>query len=177
MVCESASQSPVSAYNSPGIEQINTPEADGVPGVTQWPIRPNETFTYRWRADHYGSYWYHSHSHGQIEDGLFGPIVIKPRPNIPKPYTKIAPHDYRWLRKAEAEVEPVLLSVWNHRTASQVLEDQVASGLETSLCLDSVFVNGKGSVDCWSRQELDLYSSGEIGLLLAPLNLSLTDKG
>lgn len=89
----------------------------------------------------------------------------------------IAPDETEWLTMAEAEVKPLLLSVWNHRTSSQILDDQVASGLETSLCLDSVLVNGKGSVDCWSRKEIEQYTGSGFAPLLSPGNLSLTDKG
>ena len=37
--------------------------------------------TYRFVADHAGSYWYHSHqvSHEQVARGLLGALVIAPR--------------------------------------------------------------------------------------------------
>ena len=50
---------------------------DGVPGLSQKPIQPEDTFTYKWTATQYGTYWYHGHVRGQLEDGLFGPINIK----------------------------------------------------------------------------------------------------
>ena len=50
---------------------------DGVPGVSQKAIQPGDTFTYKWTATQYGTYWYHGHVKGQLEDGLFGPIQIK----------------------------------------------------------------------------------------------------
>jgi hypothetical protein len=50
--------------------------ADGVPGVSQRPIPPGGTYVYKWRATQYGTYWYHGHLAGQLEDGLFGPIHI-----------------------------------------------------------------------------------------------------
>lgn len=42
-----------------GIRQFNNTEYDGVPGVTQCPIAPGQTFTYRFQATQYGSTWYH----------------------------------------------------------------------------------------------------------------------
>ncbi|KAJ5146427.1 Multicopper oxidase type 2 [Penicillium bovifimosum] len=33
-----------------GIEQLNTPWSDGVPGLTQKPIQPGHSWTYRWTA-------------------------------------------------------------------------------------------------------------------------------
>lgn len=50
---------------------------DGVPGLSQKAIQPGATFIYRWTAYQYGTYWYHGHSKGQLEDGLLGPIFIK----------------------------------------------------------------------------------------------------
>lgn len=53
-----------------------TPEADGVPSVTQCPIAPGKEMTYSFRAEQYGSSWYHSHFSGQYMDGAFGALVI-----------------------------------------------------------------------------------------------------
>lgn len=41
-----------------GFLQKDTQWMDGVPGVSQCPIAPNNTFTYRTRAQLYGSAWY-----------------------------------------------------------------------------------------------------------------------
>ncbi len=51
---------------------------DGVPGVSFPGIRPGESFTYRFPVRQNGTYWYHSHSGGQEQDGLYGPIIIDP---------------------------------------------------------------------------------------------------
>jgi Multicopper oxidase len=45
-----------------GIRQNGTPWYDGVPSVSQCPIAPGQSFTYRFRADLYGSSWYHCKS-------------------------------------------------------------------------------------------------------------------
>jgi FtsP/CotA-like multicopper oxidase with cupredoxin domain len=60
-----------------GIEQHGTPWADGVPGLTQKPIQPGHSWTYRWKATQYGTYWYHAHARGEMMDGLYGPIWIQ----------------------------------------------------------------------------------------------------
>lgn len=55
-------------------------EMDGVPGLNGFPgIKPGETFTYRFKIRQTGTYWYHSHSNGQEQDGEYGSIVIKPK--------------------------------------------------------------------------------------------------
>ncbi|WP_114089474.1 multicopper oxidase family protein [Thalassospira profundimaris] len=50
---------------------------DGVPGLTQKPIAPGESFVYKFEATPAGSYIYHSHVGLQIDRGLIGPLVIE----------------------------------------------------------------------------------------------------
>lgn len=52
---------------------------DGVPGLTQSPINPGQTFLYDWKAPVSGTYWYHSHSGIQNDRGLYGPLIIEPK--------------------------------------------------------------------------------------------------
>ncbi|KAE9968952.1 hypothetical protein EG328_007163 [Venturia inaequalis] len=59
-----------------GIRNQGTPWYDGVPGVSQCPIAPGATFTYRFLADAYGTTWYHSHYAAQYTAGVFGPLII-----------------------------------------------------------------------------------------------------
>ena len=52
---------------------------DGVPGFSGYEaIAPGESFTYRFSIRQSGTYWYHAHSRGQEQDGLYGAIRIKP---------------------------------------------------------------------------------------------------
>jgi FtsP/CotA-like multicopper oxidase with cupredoxin domain len=51
---------------------------DGVPMVNFDGIKPGETFTYSFTVRQAGTYWYHSHSGGQEQEGLYAPIVIEP---------------------------------------------------------------------------------------------------
>jgi FtsP/CotA-like multicopper oxidase with cupredoxin domain len=54
---------------------------DGVPGVTQEPIEPGETFTYEFTAKPAGTFMYHSHFEGdvQVSAGLYAPFIIDPK--------------------------------------------------------------------------------------------------
>ena len=54
------------------------PEMDGVPGVSFAGIPPGTTFTYRFPVKQSGTYWYHSHSGNQEQEGLYAPIIIEP---------------------------------------------------------------------------------------------------
>jgi CopA family copper-resistance protein len=52
---------------------------DGVPGISFPGINPGETFVYEFPVIQSGTYWYHSHSGYQEQDGVYGPIIIEPR--------------------------------------------------------------------------------------------------
>lgn len=51
---------------------------DGVPGVSFPGIRPGETFTYEFPIRQAGTYWWHSHSGLQEQQGHYGPLIIDP---------------------------------------------------------------------------------------------------
>jgi CopA family copper-resistance protein len=53
-------------------------QMDGVPGVSFAGIKPGETFTYQFKVQQHGTYWYHSHSAMQELTGLYGAIIIDP---------------------------------------------------------------------------------------------------
>jgi suppressor of ftsI len=55
--------------------------SDGAPGVTQDPVEPGASFTYRIRFPDAGIYWYHPHIREDIQQdlGLFGNILVKPK--------------------------------------------------------------------------------------------------
>ncbi len=61
---------------------------DGVPGISFPGIAPRSTFTYEFEVAQSGTYWYHSHSAYQEEDGLYGPIVIDPAGPDPVGYDR-----------------------------------------------------------------------------------------
>jgi FtsP/CotA-like multicopper oxidase with cupredoxin domain len=61
---------------------VDVPNAeDGVAGVTQDAVLPGEKYTYRFRAEQVGTFWYHTHqvSAREVRRGLFGALVIEPR--------------------------------------------------------------------------------------------------
>lgn len=60
-----------------GVRQLNSMEMDGVNGVTQCPIPPDDSYIYVFQLKQYGSSWYHSHYSVQYADGLQGPLVSK----------------------------------------------------------------------------------------------------
>jgi FtsP/CotA-like multicopper oxidase with cupredoxin domain len=60
-----------------GIRLANA--ADGVPGMTQEPIAPGESFDYVFTPPDPGTFIYHSHVGTQLDRGLYGPLIVEPR--------------------------------------------------------------------------------------------------
>ncbi len=54
-------------------------QMDGVPGISFRGIPPGETFTYKFKLEQTGTYWYHSHSGMQEQTGMYGAIKVVPR--------------------------------------------------------------------------------------------------
>lgn len=59
-----------------GIRQLNSVQADGVPGITECPIAPGETKVYKFKATQFGTTWYHSHWSAQYGEGVVGTLII-----------------------------------------------------------------------------------------------------
>ena len=53
-------------------------DMDGVPGLSQTPVEPGDSFQYRFTPPDAGTFWYHSHTNGseQLDRGLYGSIVV-----------------------------------------------------------------------------------------------------
>lgn len=62
-----------------GLYQRNTPFMDGVPFITQCPILPGQTFTYKFQAYPKGTFWYYSTTGFQRIDGASGALIVRPR--------------------------------------------------------------------------------------------------
>ena len=67
---------------------ILPPAMDGVPGISFDGIKPGETFTYTFPIVQSGTYWYHSHSGFQEQEGVFGAIIIEPKIKDPYEYDR-----------------------------------------------------------------------------------------
>ena len=62
-----------------GLELPN--DQDGVPFITQPPIKPGESYTYEFTVPNAGSHMYHSHHNAamQVSQGLLGAFIVEPR--------------------------------------------------------------------------------------------------
>ena len=63
-------------------------QMDGVPGVSFPGIRPGETFLYEFPIRQSGTYWYHSHSGLQEQEGHYGPLIFDPAEPDPVAYDR-----------------------------------------------------------------------------------------
>jgi len=108
---------------------------DGTPGISQCPIAPGATFTYRIRAELYGTSWWHSHYSAQYIDGLVGPIVI----HGPKST------DY------DIDVGPVVISDWfggyYENLVDQIMHATPVGPLSPPESAN-VLINGKANMNC-----------------------------
>lgn len=118
-------------------------DMDGVPGITQKPIRAGSRFAYEFTVPDPGTYFYHPHSGVQLDRGLYGVLVVDD-PDEPGDY------DQEWV---------VVLDDWvdgTGRTPDDILKKlQSASGSSDS--------DGMGSMDMGddSMGGMDMGAMGE----------------
>ncbi|MFJ8857180.1 multicopper oxidase family protein [Streptomyces sp. NPDC102451] len=62
-------------------------DMDGVPGLTQQPIKAGADFTYRFAVTRPGTHWIHPHSGVQLDRGLYAPLIVDD-PKEPLAYDK-----------------------------------------------------------------------------------------
>ncbi len=60
-------------------------DQDGVPFITQPPIKPGQSFTYEFTVPNAGSHMYHSHHNAamQVGLGLLGAFIVEPKDPLP----------------------------------------------------------------------------------------------
>ena len=152
---------------------------DGVPGISFPGIAPGATFVYEFPLKQAGTYWYHSHSGLQEQEGHYGPIIIDPVTADPieadrehvivlSDYSFMHPHKIFQRLKQENGYFNL-----QHQTLRSLLRDQdqtVAERLEwAKMRMDptdisdvtgaafSFLVNGQGPEDNWTG----LFQPGE----------------
>ena len=117
-----------------GMLQHATNFNDGVPGVTQCPIAPGQTYTYMFQASSYGTTWYHAHFSAQYTAGLYGAIIIH------------GPTDNA---QYDVDLGPVMLTDYYYpdyyKTVQEVMSTDVT---KISPASDNNLINGKGIANC-----------------------------
>ncbi|KAF2842542.1 multicopper oxidase [Patellaria atrata CBS 101060] len=122
-----------------GIVQRGSFESDGVPSITQCPLAPGESMTYTWKAEQYGSSWYHSHYSLQAWDGAFGPIIIHGP----------ASEDY------QEDLGALFLNDWDHRSCheQQLIADRGAPPPQANGLINGTNVFTSGTTTTGKRFE------------------------
>lgn len=118
-----------------GLTQKGTQWFDGVPGVTQCPIAPGASFTYRFRASEYGSTWWHSHFSAQYTAGVFGPLTIYGPKHT----------DY------DVDLGPVMVGDYYHSEYHDVVAAAASNTTDFNVYVpwsDNSLINGKNSYNC-----------------------------
>ncbi|KAB8360960.1 hypothetical protein FH972_024692 [Carpinus fangiana] len=93
-----------------------------------------ESFVYHFKADLYGSSWYHSHYSAQYTDGAYGPMVI------------YGPEHAQF----DIDLGPVMLSDYYHKTYTDLMEDVMGrNAIQAQLTFaDNTLIQGKMNFDC-----------------------------
>ena len=112
---------------------------DGVPGVSFPGIKPGQTFQYKFAVPQSGTYWYHSHSGLQEQQGHYGPLIIDPAGADPVAYDReyvmvlsdwSFEHPHRIFEKLKASSETYN---FNQRTLGDFAEDASQEGFGKAL--------------------------------------------
>ena len=75
---------------------------DGVPNLTQMPIRPHTTHLYKFPIIQHGTHWYHSHTGLQEQIGMYGAFIMNKR------------------KEWDIPTLPVVLSEWTNMKPGEV---------------------------------------------------------
>ncbi|RSL82757.1 hypothetical protein CEP51_004946 [Fusarium floridanum] len=112
-----------SSFHFHGTHQNYTNPQDGVVAITQCPVAPGSSITYKWRATQYGTSWYHSHFGLQTYEGVFGGLIIR------------GPASANY----DEDMGTIMISDWSHRTINQLLPEVARKG---PAMMDNVLING-----------------------------------
>ncbi|MFM2368224.1 MAG: Cell division protein FtsP, partial [Bacteroidota bacterium] len=82
---------------------------DGVPNLTQMPIKPHTTHKYTFPIIQNGTHWYHSHTGLQEQIGMYGLFIMNKK--VPSPSEKAEGEDFR-KGIDDLPTVPIILSEW-----------------------------------------------------------------
>ncbi|XP_058184589.1 laccase-12-like isoform X2 [Rhododendron vialii] len=138
-----------------GIRQIRTAWADGPEFVTQCPIRPGTSFTYRYTiTGQEGTLWWHAHS-SWLRATVYGAIIIHPKEGSSYPFPK------------PTRETPLLLGEWWDANPVDVIDEATRTGGAPNIS-DAYTINGQPGdfYNCSSQDTVIVpIGSGETNLL------------
>ncbi|KAE8688816.1 Laccase-3 [Hibiscus syriacus] len=148
-----------------GVRQLRNPWADGPEFVTQCPIRPGQSYTYRFTIQNQeGTLWWHAHSRW-LRATVYGALIIYPKLGSPYPFP---------MPKREF---PLLLGEWWDRNPMDVLRLALFTGAAPNIS-DALTINGQpGDLYRCSSKETAIFpvKAGET-ILLRIINSALNQE-
>lgn len=76
---------------------------DGVPNLTQMPIKPHTTHLYKFPIIQNGTHWYHSHTGLQEQIGMYGAMILNKRNELDLPTIPIVLSEWTDMNPKEVE--------------------------------------------------------------------------
>ncbi|KAI8147901.1 Cupredoxin [Fennellomyces sp. T-0311] len=113
-----------------GIRQFGSPAADGVPFLTQDPIKPQQTYLYDFTIDQAGTFFYHAHV-ATHDESLFGPLIV---------HERYQPYDYD-------DERVIAISEWWHQTAEEMTDYLLGPNFTAIPEPQSILLNGRTMYD------------------------------
>ncbi|KAL2526680.1 Laccase-12 [Abeliophyllum distichum] len=136
-----------------GVRQIRTGWADGPEFVTQCPIRPGGSYTYRFTIQgQEGTLWWHAHS-SWLRATVYGALIIRPKEGDSYPFPK---------PKRET---PLLLGEWWDANPIDVVRQATRTGAAPNVS-DAYTING---------QPGDLYNCSNKDTIIVPVDSGETN--
>ncbi|GMN67052.1 hypothetical protein TIFTF001_036132 [Ficus carica] len=127
-----------------GIFQLRTPWADGASYVTQCPIRPGQSYTYRFNVTgQEGTLWWHAHL-GFLRATVYGALIIRPK-HGQSAYPFAKPHK---------EI-PILLGEWWNTSVVDIENWGLDFGVTPNIS-NGYSINGKPG-DLYPCSKNDMY--------------------
>eukprot|EP00253_Pinus_taeda_P017829 PITA_17829 len=140
-----------------GVRQFRTGWSDGPEFITQCPIRPGRSYTYKFTiTGQEGTLWWHAHS-SWLRATVYGALIILPRLDTTYPFTFTRPH----------RQIPILLGEWWNRNPMDVVNQATQTGAAPNVS-DAFTINGQPG-DLYKCSTSDTFSvsmkGGETNLL------------
>ena len=110
-----------------GLFMNGTNSMDGPEMVTQCPVAPGDTMLYNFTVDdNVGSYWYHSHTAGQYQDGMKGTFIIEAKEKLPFDYDEeVVVQLAEWYHDVVDVLDKQFLSVYNPTGAEPIPQNLI----------------------------------------------------
>ncbi|MFS7964709.1 putative laccase [Helianthus anomalus] len=145
-----------------GIRQLGTPWADGPDLITQCPIQPGNSYTYRFTIiDQEGTLWWHAHT-GWLRATVYGALIIRPKLGSTYPFE---------LPKLEI---PILLGQWWNGDIIRIENQVMFSGGAPNIS-NAYTINGQPGdlYRCSSKDTMKFYVESGDQILMRVINSAL----